>query len=280
VTGVADAIVGTSKTGQAIRVRDIGTVFMTAGPSRIDRLDREREVKVTAYNEPAVLSLSVAQTTVQGFVDKTNMADTTYKWGSEVEMFKESFGFLFQALFLSILLVYMLTAALYNSVLEPFNILFNLPVAMVGAGIGLLIFGMQLTIISMIGIIMLVGIVGKNSILVVDYTNTLRGRGRGRTEALLEAGPHRLKPVLMTSMATIFGMIPTALAVNEGSEFRAPMAVAVIFGLALATGVSLLLVPATYVIWDSIGDRFMRLGRGLFGQKPGPEADDEAKPQS
>src|ERR1017187_7689585 len=103
------------------------------------------------------------------------------------------------------MLVYMLTAALYNSVLEPFNILFNLPVAMVGAGIGLLIFGMQLTIISMIGIIMLVGIVGKNSILVVDYTNTLRGRGRERTEALLEAGPHRLKPVLMTSMATIFG---------------------------------------------------------------------------
>ena len=185
-------------------------------------------------------------------------------------MFRESFSFLFQAMALSIILVYMLTAALYNNVLEPFNILFNLPVAMVGAGIGLLLFGMQLTIISMIGMIMLVGIVGKNSILVVDYTNTLRGRGMARREALLAAGPHRLRPVLMTSIATIFGMIPTALAVNEGSEFRAPMAVAVIFGLALATTVSLLLVPATYVIWDSIAERFTALGRRLFGGGPTP----------
>jgi HAE1 family hydrophobic/amphiphilic exporter-1 len=104
---------------------------------------------------------------------------------------------------------------------------------------------------------------------VVDYTNTLRQRGMSRREALLTAGPHRMKPVLMTSLATIFGMIPTAIAVNEGSEFRAPMAVAVIFGLALATGVSLLLVPATYVIWDNIAEGFTRVGRRLFSGKGG-----------
>jgi HAE1 family hydrophobic/amphiphilic exporter-1 len=264
VAGVADTVVGIGKQGQVVRVRDIASVVMASGPSRIDRLDRQRMVAVTAYNDPAVVSTRNAQTALESDLAQMQMGSVTWAWGSEVEMFLESFKFLFEAMALSILLVYMLTAALYNNVLEPFNILFNLPVAVVGAVVGLLLFGMQMTIISMIGIIMLVGIVGKNSILVVDYTNTLRQRGMSRHEALLTAGPHRMKPVLMTSLATIFGMIPTALAVNEGSEFRAPMAVAVIFGLALATGVSLLLVPATYVIWDNIAEGLTRLGRRLF----------------
>ncbi len=278
VSDVPSTIVGVSPTGQVVRVRDIAEVVMSSGPSRIDRVNRQRMIAVTAYNDPEVVSTRAAQTRIETALGEMRMGSVTYAWGGEVEMFLESFRFLFQALFLSILLVYMLTAALYNSVLEPFNILLNLPVAIVGAAIGLLLFGMQMTIISMIGIIMLVGIVGKNSILVVDYTNTLRKRGYGRREALLTAGPHRMKPVLMTSLATIFGMIPTAMAVNEGSEFRSPMAVAVIFGLALATGVSLLLVPATYVIWDNVANRFTNLGRWLFGRRgsadePGPPPD-------
>jgi HAE1 family hydrophobic/amphiphilic exporter-1 len=267
VSDVADSIVGVTKAGQVVRVRDIATVVMSSGPSRIDRLNRQRMVAVTAYNDPAVVSTRAAQTKIETALGEMQLGTVTYAWGGQVEMFLESFRFLFQALFLAILLMYMLTAALYNSVLEPFNILFNLPVAIVGAALGLLLFGMQMTIISMIGIIMLVGIVGKNSILVVDYTNTLRKRGYERREALLTAGPHRMKPVFMTSLATIFGMIPTAMAVNEGSEYRAPMAVAVIFGLALATGVSLLLVPATYVIWDNISESFTSLGRRLFGHR-------------
>lgn len=268
IAGVGEAVVGVTSTGQVVRVRDIGEVYMTTGPSRIDRIDRQREVSVTAYNQADVLSTSEAQRRIEDFIKETEMGEIAWKWGGEVEMYRESMGYQMQAMLLAVLLVYMLTAALYNSVLEPFNILFNLPVAIVGAGIGLLVCNMQLTIISMLGMIMLVGIVGKNSILVVDYTNTLRARGLSRTEALLAAGPHRMKPVLMTSLATIFGMVPTALAVNEGSEFRAPMAVAVIFGLTLATGVSLLLVPATYVIWDNIGQVFMKLGRCIFCREP------------
>ncbi|HEY3396555.1 MAG TPA: efflux RND transporter permease subunit [Armatimonadota bacterium] len=272
VTDVPDALVGVSPSGQVVRVRDIAAVVMSTGPSRIDRLNRQREVAVTAYNDSDVISISVATTKINALLDKAQMGGVTSSWGGDVEMFQESFRNLFGALALAIILIYMLTAALYNSVLEPFNILFNLPVAMVGAGLGLLICHMQLTIISMIGIIMLIGIVGKNSILVVDYANTLRKRGLPRTEALITAGPHRMKPVLMTSIATIGGMLPTALAVNEGSEFRAPMAVAVIFGLALATGVSLLLVPATYVIWDNLGELAGRLGHRLIGgHKPAAE---------
>ncbi|NLO73139.1 MAG: efflux RND transporter permease subunit [candidate division WS1 bacterium] len=270
VSGVTEAIAGVTRSGQAVRVGDIADVYMTVGPSRIDRIDRQRVVSVTGYNQAEILSTSAAQKQIDGFLEQIDLGDITPRWGMEVEMYRESFGFLYQALFLSVLLVYMLTAGLYNSLLEPFNILLNLPVAIVGAGLGLLLFGMQMTIVSMIGIIMLMGIVGKNSILVVDYTNTLRARGMQRTEALLTAGPHRLRPVLMTSLATIFGMVPTAFAVNEGSEFRAPMAVAVIFGLALSTAVSLLLVPATYAIWDSVAESVTGLGRRLFSRRPTP----------
>ncbi len=283
IADVAGSIVGFGRAGEAIRVQDVAQVVLSVGPSRIDRLNRQREVAVTAYNDPQVVSTRAAQTAIDKTLSEMNLEGVTYKWGGEVEAFVESFTRMFGAMALAILLVYMLTAALYNSVLEPFNILFNLPVAIVGGGIGLLLFGMQMTIISMLGMIMLVGLVGKNSILVVDYTNTLRKRGLNRTEALLTAGPHRMKPVLMTSLAMIFGMLPTALAVNEGSEFRSPMAVAVIFGLALATGVSLLLVPATYVIWDNIAEMFNSLGRRLFRRwrRPSeetPPSDEETLP--
>jgi HAE1 family hydrophobic/amphiphilic exporter-1 len=149
------------------------------------------------------------------------------------------------------------------------NIIVILPIALVGAIIGLLLCHMSMSMVALIGIIMLIGVVSKNSILVVDYTNTLRARGYGRNEALLEAGPTRMRPVLMTSSAIILGMLPTALAVNEGSEWRAPMAVAVIFGVMLATMLSLVVVPASYVIWDKVGNVGVWIGRKLA--KPSAE---------
>jgi len=120
--------------------------------------------------------------------------------------------------------------------------------------------------VAIIGFIMLMGIVGKNAILVVDYTNTLRKRGMSRLEALETAGPHRMQPVLMTTTATVMGMIPTAIAMNEGSEWRSPMAVAVIFGLLLATLLSLVIVPASYCIWDSLGNFFTTRASRLIGR--------------
>ncbi len=271
VADVGEAVLGVTKTGQVVRVRDVATISMSTGPSRIDRANRQRTVTLSAYYDPNVLNLRAAQREIDRLVEETDLGDVTASWSGQVEMFKESFGFLGQALLLSVVLVYMLAAALYNSVLEPFNIMFTLPVAIVGAALALLLANMLLSIISMIGIIMLMGIVGKNSILVVDYTNTLRARGLSRFEALLEAGPTRMKPVLMTSLAMIMGSLPTALAVNEGSEFRAPMAVAIIGGLTLATAVSLLLVPATYVIWDTIAEFFTRTGRRIFGRRRAPD---------
>src|SRR5205807_6988150 len=135
---------------------------------------------------------------------------------------------LLQALVLSILLMYMLMSALYESFIYPLAVIFCLPVALVGAFLGLLVDGDTINIFSMIGMIMLVGLVAKNAILLVDYTNTLRRRGMARREALLESGATRLRPILMTTLTMIFAMAPLAINIGSGSESRSPMAVVVI----------------------------------------------------
>src|SRR2546421_1911116 len=155
----------------------------------------------------------------------------TWAWGGENKTQAEEGNYMGAALGLAILLVYMLMAALFDNLLYPLVIMLSLPQAMVGALLGLMVAGHALTIIAMIGIIMLVGLVTKNAILLVDYTNTLRSRGLSRTEAILEAGPTRLRPILMTTIAMIAGMLPTALSLGRGGEFRAPLATPVIGGL-------------------------------------------------
>jgi multidrug efflux pump subunit AcrB len=153
----------------------------------------------------------------------------------------------------------MLMAALFESFVSPLVIMFALPQAMVGALLALLVTGNSMSIVTMIGIIMLTGLVTKNAILLVDYTNTLRERGKERTEAILEAGPTRLRPIIMTTMAMVFGMLPTALAVSRGSEFRAPMAIAVIGGLIVSTMLTLIVIPVMYTVVDDWSAAFMRL---------------------
>ncbi|MEW6202349.1 MAG: efflux RND transporter permease subunit, partial [bacterium] len=171
---------------------------------------------------------------------------------------RESFGNMISALFLSILLVYMLMCALFESLLYPFVIMFSLPQALVGALWALFLTGKNMSMVAMIGIIMLVGLVTKNAILLVDYTNTLRKRGMERDEAVLEAGPVRLRPILMTTLTIIFGNLPIALGLGSGAEFRAPMSVAVIGGLTLSLFLTLFIIPCTYTVAD---DLTRRLGR-------------------
>jgi HAE1 family hydrophobic/amphiphilic exporter-1 len=152
----------------------------------------------------------------------------------------------------------MLMGALFESFLTPFVIIFCLPQAMVGALLALLITGKPMGIVSMIGIIMLMGLVTKNAILLVDYTNTVRERGKTRHDAILEAGPTRLRPILMTTLAMVGGMLPTALALSQGSETRSPMAIAVIGGLILSTMLTLIVIPVTYTV---VEDAWMGLLR-------------------
>jgi HAE1 family hydrophobic/amphiphilic exporter-1 len=146
-------------------------------------------------------------------------------------------------------------AAQFESFLHPFTIMLSLPLSMVGALGAIALTHSMINIMTMIGIILLMGLVTKNAILLVDYTNTLRRQGIARSEALLQAGAVRLRPILMTTGAMIFGMAPVALGVSEGGELRAPMAIAVIGGLITSTLLTLVVIPVAYTIIDAIAER-------------------------
>jgi HAE1 family hydrophobic/amphiphilic exporter-1 len=191
--------------------------------------------------------------------------------GGEAQSQNESFGQILQALGLSVLLMYMLMVALFESLIFPLMIMFSLPLAVVGAFGLLALTGNTLNMLSMIGMILLTGLVGKNAILLVDYTNTLRKRGLERNQALLQAGPTRLRPILMTTSALVLAMSPIALKLGEGSEWRAPMAVTVIGGLLTSTLLTLVLIPAVYTIMDDFTGAMSRVPRAirrLVGWRP------------
>src|SRR3972149_4515267 len=169
---------------------------------------------------------------------------------------------------LAILFVYIVLAAQFESFVYPFSIMLALPMAIIGAVLALLFVGGAISVMSLIGIILLMGLVTKNGILLVDYTNVQRRRGLDRTSALLKAGPVRLRPILVTTFAMIFGMIPVALAFGESSELRAPMGQAVIGGLITSTLLTLFIVPVVYSILDDLGSkRLFGFIKNLFPRK-------------
>jgi hydrophobic/amphiphilic exporter-1 (mainly G- bacteria), HAE1 family len=170
-------------------------------------------------------------------------------FGESDEM-TESFGYMFQALVLAIILVYLILAAQFESFIDPLSIMLSLPLAVVGMAAMLFLTRDTLSMVSFIGLIMLMGLVTKNAILLIDYAKTLRSRGLARTEALITAGRTRLRPIMMTTLAMIFGMIPLALALGAGAEMRAPMARAVIGGLITSTVLTLVVVPVVYAMLD------------------------------
>ena len=263
---VEQLFIGLSRTGQAVRLGDVADVYLSTGPSRIERVDRERSTTVSAFLAEGVKS-SEGQDSVNQVIGEMEeageLAGVEWQWTGDVERRDEEMGHMFEALLLAILLVYIITAALYAHVLQPLNVMLTVPMAFGGGVLALAVWGSSLSISSMIGMIMLMGLVGKNAILVVDYTNTLRARGQGVHEALMEAGPTRMRPIFMTTISTVMALLPTALALNEASEFRAPMAHVVIGGLVVSTILSLLIVPAFYVITSDITDLFGRCLRGL-----------------
>ena len=271
---VEQLFIGLSRTGQAVRLGDVADVYLSTGPSRIERVDRERSTTVSAFLAEGVKS-SEGQDSVNQVIGEMEeageLAGVEWQWTGDVERRDEEMGHMFEALLLAILLVYIITAALYAHVLQPLNVMLTVPMAFGGGVLALAVWGSSLSISSMIGMIMLMGLVGKNAILVVDYTNTLRARGQGVHEALMEAGPTRMRPIFMTTISTVMALLPTALALNEASEFRAPMAHVVIGGLVVSTVLSLLIVPAFYVITSDITDLFGRSMRGLgnlFSRRP------------
>lgn len=257
-----DNLIIASRSGAPIYLSDVADIVSDSAPTKIDRKNRQRVVYVTANLAQGAEMGNVNQA-IDAALEKTQrVTGTSVGSGGATQMMGESFGHMGMAMLLAILLVYMLMGALFESFLTPFVIMFSLPQAMIGALLALLITGNSMSIVAMIGIIMLMGLVTKNAILLVDYTNTLMSQGKNRHDAILEAGPTRLRPILMTTFAMVGGMLPTALALSEGSETRSPMAIAVIGGLILSTLLTLIVIPVTFTIVDDLWQRIRRLFGG------------------
>jgi multidrug efflux pump subunit AcrB len=156
------------------------------------------------------------------------------------------------AMFLGVAIAYMILGSQFNSFKDPVTIITILPLSIAGAAFALLVTGQSLNIFSMIGLLLLMGIVKKNSIILVDYANAFKAKGFGAREAMEKAGPIRLRPILMTATATLMAAIPPALGLGSGAEIRRPMGIAVIGGLVLSTALSLIVVPAFYVVADKL----------------------------
>ncbi|MHB1046605.1 MAG: efflux RND transporter permease subunit [Thermoanaerobaculia bacterium] len=245
-----------SASGDLIPLSSLVTTEEVPALQAITRRDRERAITIYANVAPGV-SQADALKYVEGL--GTDMP-TGYRLvlGGASVAFRESMGDLLFALLLGIGVAYMVLASQFNSFLHPVTVLSILPLSVAGAAFALLATGRSLNIFSMIGLLLLMGIVKKNSIILVDYTNQLRERGLDTLSALLKAGPVRLRPILMTSMATMMAALPPAIGLGAGSEIRAPMGVAVIGGLIVSTVLSLLVVPAFYLVTDRIRDRVRR----------------------
>jgi len=235
--------------GDLVRLDNVVRLAEGTGINVINRRDRQRAITVLG-NLEGDAALGDAVGAADRITDEIlpDGYSTTVTGASET--FQETFSSLLFALFLASVITYMLLASQFESLVHPLVIMGAVPLAAIGAFGALLLTGMSLNLYSFIGLILLIGLVVKNSILLVDYTNVLRGRGREREDALREAGPVRLRPILMTSLTVIFGVAPIALGLSEGAELRQPMAIAVIGGLATSTFLTLLVIPVMYSLID------------------------------
>ena len=244
-----------SKTGNFVRLGDIASVKLSSGPTQIDRESRQRQVIVYANVVGASAGDVIAK--VQALMPELNLPlGYSYKFVGQAQTMAEAFAEIAKALLLAIVLIYMVLAAQFESFLHPFTIMLSLPFSLTGAILGLLIAGQTMNIVSLIGVIMLMGLVTKNAILLVDYTNQLRHQGIEMVAALTEAGTVRLRPILMTTAAMIFGMMPIALGIGSGAEMRQSMGVVLIGGLLSSTLLTLVVVPAVYLLIEGMRERY------------------------
>ena len=261
--------------GELIQMSNLITIEEGFGPNVVSRYNRARSAKIYANLEDLPLSdaIEIGNTIIaQHLPDEDGWSISL---GGSAEIFAEAMYYLLVALLIAIFCVYIILGSQFESFVHPFTIIMSVPLAIIG-GIGLiLVTGLALDIFAFIGFIMLVGIVTKNGVLLVDFINKMRERGLDREEAILRAGPLRLRPILMTATTTVAAVTPVALAFSEGGEQRAPMGIAVIGGLVTSTLLTLLVIPCVYTILDDMSLGFKRLTGGLFAWSEGPE--DSAK---
>ncbi|MGI6331716.1 MAG: efflux RND transporter permease subunit [Zhaonellaceae bacterium] len=246
-----------SPMGYQVPLSEVADFIIVEGPNTIERINQVRTVNVTAQIIGRDLNSIVTE--LEGKLAGLSFpSGYEYEMGGSAEMMAESFADLGLALILAIILVYMVMASQFESLFHPFVIMFTMPVTVIGVVLGLFLSGNNFNVVAFIGVIMLAGIVVNNGIVLIDYINVLRNEGLKRTEAILKAGPTRLRPILMTTLTTVLGMLPLALGVGEGGELSAPMGVVVIGGLTTSTLLTLIFVPVVYSIFDDWGARLSR----------------------
>lgn len=234
--------------GKIVRLNNVAQVIHRTGPIEIERQNQDRIVRVEANT----FKRSLGQITkdIKEVIAKTNLPyDVRINLGGDIEEQAKSFRDLFVLFILGGILVYMVMASQFESMLDPFVVIFSVPFAFCGTAFGLFLTGIPLSINAFIGLVMLVGIVVNNAIVLVDYINILCRRGVSLTEAIVAGGTNRLRPILMTTITTIFGMLPLALSRGEGSELWRPLGISMLSGLSLSTLVTLVLVPVIYTLF-------------------------------
>ncbi len=254
---IQSAQLNTDGSPKMVALRQVAEFKPTGGSSQINRKDLTREVQLDAnvYGRSAGDVSRDIQKVLDGMEWKPGYR---YVMGGSTKDMKESGAFAVTAMILAVIFIYMILASQFASFLQPIAIMSSLPLTLIGVFGTLLLFRSTLNLFSVIGVIMLMGLVTKNAILLIDFVNHARGAGAARTAAILEAAHVRLRPILMTTLAMVFGMLPLALALSEGSEQRAPMGQAVIGGVITSSILTLVVVPVIYTFLDDLTAFFQR----------------------
>jgi HAE1 family hydrophobic/amphiphilic exporter-1 len=232
--------------GKGVRIKELGTVVETLSPPSIQRKNRERLITVSGVVANGV-ALSDAVAAADKALAETDIpSELSVEIGGSYEDQQETFGDLFLLLAMIIILVYVVMASQFESFMSPFVIMFSVPFAFVGVIMGLVISGTPLGVMGMIGILILMGIVVKNGIVLIDYTILMRERGYSIEESSVIAANSRLRPILMTTLTTVLGMIPMAVGQGEGSEMWRSLGMVVAWGLSISTLVTLVIIPTLY----------------------------------
>jgi len=270
VADVADIPVASSaidaRTGLPVTVplSQVAELRAGIGPQQIDRRALERQIRINAQVLPGAPVGDVAGRVKLALDSLVLPAGYRTVFTGQVQNLNDTKGYVAEALLLAVVFIYLILASLFGSFLQPLSIMLALPLSFLGVGLGLLVTRGTINIMSMIGIIMLMGLVTKNGILLIDFVNQRRAEGEPRLQAILESGRIRLRPIIMTTVAMIFGMMPLAFAIGEGAEQRSPMAHAVIGGLITSTLLTLFVVPVVYTLLDDAVD-WMRARRRAPG---------------
>jgi len=252
-----------AKSGEVVELRNLVSIENSVAASAITRTDRQRSVTLKAnLTEEKALSQAIKE--AREVAAEVLPPGVVLALTGSAESFTESASQFGSAMLLAIIVIYMVLAAQFESLIHPLTVMLALPLAMVGALGGLYVTGNTLNLFSLIGITLLFGLVTKNSILLVDYANQLRREGVDKVEAMLTAAPIRMRPVLMTAISMIFGVLPAALGIGPGSESRAPMAIATAAGMLSSTVLTLLVVPVFYLLLDDLSEFTKRLVRKLL----------------